>query len=202
MGRIKGKTRQQTEKKILKASIDCLSSHGHRNTTFQSIAKKAGVSAASVCYYFSETEEIFPKTLFLIIEKARQKTVKSLISPKAAIRLKEYLQVSFELFLQDEKETKVYFMLYYFGIFDEKIRRLHAQIKETAVLRIESILELGKTQKVFHLENSLESAISIHNLLVGTLLSSLSITTNPDYNKLQKNVIEESLKIAGYLGKR
>ncbi|MDZ5471430.1 TetR/AcrR family transcriptional regulator [Bacillus sp. 31A1R] len=53
----------ETENNILKAAIECFSQEGFTKTTISSIAKKAGISHATVFLYFSSKEDLFEKAV-------------------------------------------------------------------------------------------------------------------------------------------
>ena len=47
------------KKRILKAALQCFTTHGYAKTTFSDVAKTAGISRASLYSYFTNKEELF-----------------------------------------------------------------------------------------------------------------------------------------------
>jgi AcrR family transcriptional regulator len=180
-----------TKARIVEAATICLGSLGDRGTTFQSIADQCGVSQALVIKYLGSRDNIFPVVLMHWIERARQETERSLLpvgSPTA--RLRDYIRVSIFLFLERVEISKIYMILHYYALVDAKYRLINTQIKDVATKRIAEILEDGVKEGVFTVADAQTTAKTIHNALVGFLLSSVTESKKPSHLDLPRALDE------------
>ena len=139
MGRKKGGSREKTTELIMEATLKCLARTGHKKTTFASIASEAGLSSAIVVQHFKEVENIFPYAFEYFMVGAQEKTADALNLVKLPYeKLREYIAVSFNIVFGSPDGGRVYLMVYYFGIFDQKVKFTHNQVKTIAVNRVES----------------------------------------------------------------
>ena len=199
MGRRPGGTQKKTYDEIMEVTMRCLSEKGHKATTFQIIASEARVSTALVVQHFKEAKSIFPMAFEYFMRNAQKVTAERLVRDgmSARERLTEYIDVSFEL-VTGSPGGKVYLLIYYFGVFEPHSNFIHNQVKTVAVNRVADILSAGIHSGEFKVDEVLLTARSIHDLLVGALLSSFSSEQNRDFNKLKSRVIAHALILAGF----
>jgi AcrR family transcriptional regulator len=170
---------RQREHAILSAS-HCLAHYGERGATFAAIAEHSQMSQASVVKYLKTRENIFPTVLDYWISRARTRTADAInetASPEE--KLRSYLKVSRELFHETRDVSVIILTLHYFAAVNEKYRVINSEIKDVAQKRISSIIEEGIHDGSFKKVNSTVVAKTMHNALMGYLLSSISEIKSP-----------------------
>ena len=83
-------------------------------------------------------------------------------------------------------------MLHYFATFDERYRVVNSQIKAVAQERIAEILKAGVEDRSFRQLDAGLIAKTMHNSLVGYLLSSVTEINKPSDLQLSR-ILEDSL---------
>ncbi len=170
-----GKKGDESRVKIIESATYCLLHLGDRKTTFQSIADHARVSQSLVVKYLINRENIFAVVLDYWIEWAKAKTERALsLSDNPEQQLRNYLKVSMDLFGGKGEFARVYLLLHYFAGVEEKYRIINSQIKKVAVDRIVKIIESGVRTGIFEVEDIQLLAKTIHNNLVGNVLSGIT----------------------------
>jgi AcrR family transcriptional regulator len=190
--------------RVIESASYCLSNFGERGATFQAISDHCQLSQASVVKYLKSRDNIFPMVLEHWISRARQITQEALLevgTPEE--KLRHYFQVSIKLFFERPDINKIYLMLHYFATFDERYRVVNTQIKTVAQDRIAQIIQAGIDDGSFAKANlradakvdaKLDAKLiakTMHNSLVGFLLSSVTEITQPSDLQLAK-VVEDS----------
>lgn len=161
--------------RVIESASYCLSRFGERGTTFQAIAEHCKISQASVVKYLKTRENIFPVVLDHWISRARERTetvVDKDQTPEQ--KLRTYLRVSRELFAETHDVSITILTLHYFAGVNEKYRSINSEIKDVAQKRIAAIIEEGIADGSFNKVNSKLVAKTIHNSLMGYLLSSVT----------------------------
>jgi len=171
----RGKKGQETLERILQAATYCLAHHGERGATFQKIADRCGVSQPLVVHYLRNGDKIFSTVASQIFVQVREKTEKALAPEMSAEdRIKTYLKISFKLFKESPENSRLYLMLHYLANIRDDIRALNSEIKRIAEKRIAGMLSEGVKDGTFEIVNIPLAAKTIHDALVGFLLSSVS----------------------------
>ncbi|MGZ3771767.1 MAG: TetR/AcrR family transcriptional regulator [Bdellovibrio sp.] len=192
---IKGEKRRV---EIIESATYCLLHFGDRKTTFDLIAEHGKVSKALVVRYLKNRENIFPVVLDFWISWARNKTELALGQAETSEqRLRNYIQVSIDLFRESEEFSRVYLLLHYFAGIDERFRVTNSEIKDVALKRISQILIDGRRLGEFNGDEPVEVvAKSIHNNLVGYVLSSITEMHKGFHLKLARVLEEECVSLA------
>ena len=190
-----GKKGDLTRMRILEAATYCFAKYGDRGTTFQRIADRSGVSQPYISKVFGSRDEIFPAVLESFMSKAREKTESQLDTKVlASERLHAYFKISYEIFWQSPEVARIYNTLYYLSSFEKRYRDANSAIKETAVKRILSILEIGILSGEFLVPNPHLTAKIIHNNLIGLLLSMTTEIPKYDGGSLIDELYRQTLK--------
>lgn len=192
MGR-KGDLQKQ---RVIESASYCLTHFGERGTTFQAIAEHCQISQASVVKYLKNRDNIFPTVLEFWITRARSKTEEVLspnVSPEK--KLREYLKVSNDLFHETHEISIIMLTLHYFAGVNEKYRAINSEIKEVAQKRIAAIIEEGIKDGSFKKVNVRLIAKTIHNNLMGYLLSSVTEIKHASDLQLPELMIQSCLKL-------
>ncbi len=191
-----GKKSDLMHHRIIESATYCLLQFGDRKTTFQLIADHCRVSQALVIKHLKTRENIFPVVLDFWIAWARTRTEEALLkagSPEE--RLRNYLRVSVSLFQGTGEFARVYLLLHYFAGVDERYRTINSDIKNVAVARISGILEDGISSGVFRKMNVPLMAKTIHNNLVGNVLSAITEVTQGFHLKLPQMLEDECVEL-------
>jgi AcrR family transcriptional regulator len=166
--------------RVIESASYCLTKFGERGTTFQSIAEHCKISQASVVKYLKSKDNIFPVVLDHWMSRARSITEESLLqagSPEK--KLRHYLRISITLFFEKPDVNRVYLMLHYFASIDERFKVINAEIKGIARKRIGEIINAGIADGSFRKVDVPLLSKTIHNCLVGYLLSSVTEISKP-----------------------
>jgi AcrR family transcriptional regulator len=177
--------------KVIESASYCLTHFGERGATFQAIADHCKISQASVVKYLKTRENIFPTVLDYWITRARSRTqdaVKEDETPEQ--KLRRYLQVSRDLFHETHEVSIVMLTLHYLSGIDEKYRLINSQIKDVAQKRIAGFIDEGMADGSFRKVNSRLVAKTIHNTLMGFLMSSVTEVSHPSDLQLPDIMIE------------
>ena len=190
------KKSEATRQKIIESATYCLLNFGDRKTTFELIAQHCGVSEGLVVKYLKNRDGIFLAVLNHWIEWARQKTEQRLLSAGSPEkRLRNYIQVSVELFKGTGEFARVYLLLHYFAGVDPKYRAINTDIKNVAVARVSKIIEDGITDGSFEKVDVALIAKTIHNNLVGNVLSAITETPQGFHLKLPLKLEDSALEL-------
>ena len=166
--------------KVIESASYCLARFGERGTTFQVISEHSKMSQASVVKYLKSRDNIFPEVLNYWVGRARIATEEALDkSGTGQQKLRNYLKVSRDLFFESHEVSMTILTLQYLAGLEERYRLINSEIKNVAQERIARIIEDGIMDGSFKKTNSTLAAKTIHNSLMGSLLSSLSETKNP-----------------------
>ena len=166
--------------KVIESASYCLVHFGERGMTFQAIAEHCKISQSSVVKYLKSRDNIFPVVLDYWINRARDITAAAIVpeqSPEE--KLKAYLKVSHQVFFERNDVSISFLTLHALAGVDEKYRLLNSQIKEVAQNRVAGFIEEGIKDKSFKKVNTKLVAKTIHNSLMGYLLSSITETSKP-----------------------
>lgn len=154
---------------IIVAAIECLSSVGLENTTFEAIARKIGTRRAHVNYYFPNKEEIFLSAIKYIAATYQSISLSCLKKAEPGDNLLDYyIDGPFTWAKKHPEQLSVMFLLYYLSTFKKEYLEINHQIRKGGVERISYMLR----QQDSKLKKSIsdEMAKSIQNILSGCLL--------------------------------
>ncbi|MDD0852957.1 TetR/AcrR family transcriptional regulator [Halobacteriovorax sp. GB3] len=186
-----GKEPSKGEKKkmeIIQAAIECFSSIGLENTTYQSIAEKIETRRAHVAYHFKEKELIFESSVRYILwtyQKISLGHVKKAKSGREMLHL--YVEAVFEWAKRYPEQVSVMLLLYYQCTLNEKLLTLHDELRSLGEQRIYYIL----SEKVENFPKEKCSLFSkqIQNLTSAAILDSFT-TKSKGLDQAKKETLE------------
>ncbi len=187
-----GKKGESQRLRVIESASYCLTQFGERGATFQAIATHCQLSQASVVKYLKTRDNIFPMVLDHWMSRARKITEESLLqigSPEE--KLRHYLRLQISLFFEKSDVNRVYLMLHYFASIDERFKVMNSQIKTIAQNRIADTITAGIADGSFRKVDAPLVAKTIHNNLVGYLLSSVTEISKPADLQMPK-VLEDT----------
>lgn len=174
---IKGEVQKQ---RVIESASYCLANFGERGTTFQTIAEHCKISQASVVKYLKTRDNIFPVVLDYWITRARGRTEEAIAANSTPEqKLRSYFKVSSDLFHESREVSVIILTLHYFAGISDKYRVVNAQIKDVAQDRLAAIIEEGMKDGSFKKVNAKAVAKTMHNSLMGYLLSSITEPHQP-----------------------
>ena len=182
----------KTQKKVIDAAIKCLTQFGLHQTTFQKIADESNLSQSLVMHYFMKKDDIFPVVWDSIYQEAL-KTTSTRLQTQSSVeyKIREYINVSWELFNQNEALTKIYIQLYFLSSFDDKLKATNSNVKRVAINRIAEIIVEGQKLGAFNKHiNPFSCSKIIHNTLSGFILNGISEFREFDYDTLLREYTE------------
>lgn len=169
-----------SRQRLLDGLLFCLSEYGVEATTFQKVADHCGVSQGLVVKTFKNRDNLLWSAFAAMLTQARESTESALAAEKTATeKLSEYIRVSIEIFTRRKETSRLYLLLYYLSSHDQKYLLFHTQLKEMAVSRIKSILDLGTSGGEFSPCDTEQVAKTLHSSLTGLLMN--SVTEKSDY---------------------
>lgn len=188
-----------SQKRIHESLVVCLGKYGIEQTTFQQVADHCGVSQALVVKTYKNRENMIRSAFVELLEEAKELTKKHVIGPTAINKIKQYASISLEIFQLRKETARLYVLLYYLASFDERYLQLNTLIKETAVERIQQILQEGKASGELS-TSALDSpmqAKAFHSALTGILLNSATEKSTVDPKGLVNTLVDNFLKALG-----
>lgn len=184
----------KTKELLILAAIDCLAEEGLHKVNFYSIGRKAKIAQPLIVYHFKSKENIFPAVWDYLYEKALTETEGKLSQSEDPVeRLKNYIQVSIDIFSKTRAITIIYFQLHFLSVFDEKLKQINTKIKRKAINRIAQILMDGQNKKIFTTFDPYLTAKTIHSSLVGILLNSITEFEDFELQQIVKNFENQTL---------
>jgi AcrR family transcriptional regulator len=184
-----GKKGEAQRLRIIESASYCLTNFGERGATFQAIAEHCQMSQASVVKYLKSRDNIFAEVLNHWIARARRTTEESLAnSGSPEEKLRNYIRISVEIFSASKDFRHIYLMLHYFASIDERYRVINTEIKTVARERVAGILQAGVSDGSFRKIDIPLTAKTIHNSLVGYLISSITEISKPSDLQLPREL--------------
>jgi AcrR family transcriptional regulator len=162
---------ERTRQQIIDAAMKLFLVQGVHRVAFPDIGKAVGIANPTVYKHFPSKEDLLLGCAEVAIERARV-FVDAGIDPhaKAADRLRAYLRTNFEWVHELEPELHVLLAMYYYGLTDDRMRKLHERIDEDSVSRVETLLVQGNPEKFWRVRQTRAVARAIHSQLVGEMI--------------------------------
>ena len=186
---------RQTE--ILEAAGELFKTQGYVNTTIEAIIQQVGIAKGTFYYYFKSKEDILDALVHQMVNQLCEEYKKIADEPEmsAMDKMQEMLRGQNKLSEQEMQLTE--------NLHRPDNRELHERINIEIILKISPIfaqvIEQGKKESVFNVENSLQT---IQFLLAGSqfLLESGLFGWNEEeqmkHNQSLQAIIERSLGAA------
>lgn len=116
-----------TEAKILTAAVEVFCRRGFDGARMQEIADQAGISKASLHYYFRSKEGLFKRAVQVLFSQLINNVISNL-SPKSSIEemIRQLVNSYYEVFLQYRRQAMFFFseMIKYEELLDEIVSAL------------------------------------------------------------------------------
>lgn len=158
---------------IIQATIECLSSIGIDNTTYDSIAKKVGTSRAHIAYYFSDKEQIYLAAIKYILASYQQTVIDNLSDAKSGPdMLTRYVESVFIWAEKNPDQLSVMLLLHYLCSYRDEMVELSHQIIKGGLERLYYIITTKITTNYSEQQASL-IAKTILNLIRGALVGAV-----------------------------
>lgn len=135
---------------LLDAAIESYATLGIDETTFDSIAKAAGVSRPLVQHYFKTKRDVFLLVIRYIRAAFQAKAIEAIRRETEPDRQFEaYVRSTFEWMRERPKHALVWSLFYYYCGLDPEYRTLHTDLVRMGETRITALLEAGRKAGVF-----------------------------------------------------
>ncbi len=140
---------------ILKTAGELFKTQGYGNTTVETIIQKVGIAKGTFYYYFKSKEDILDALVHEMVNKLCEDYQKIAADPErsAMDKMREMLRGENKLSEQENELTE--------NLHRPENRELHERINIEIILRISPIIaqviEQGKKESVFNVENSLQT---------------------------------------------
>ncbi len=159
---------------IIQATIDCLSTMGIDNTTYDAIAKKVGTSRAHIAYYFSDKEQIYLAAIKYILAAYQQTVIDNLSEAKSGRdMLERYIESVFIWAQKYPDQLSVMLLLYYLCSYRDEMIELNHQIRKGGYERLYYILTT-KLNKRYSEKKATTLARAILSLITGSIIDSVA----------------------------
>lgn len=148
---------------ILEAAGELFKNQGYVNTTVEAIIQQVGVAKGTFYYYFKSKEDILDALVHEIVDQLCEEYKKVADDPKMSVmdKMRQMLRGENQL---SEKESELMEDLH-----RPENRELHERINVEIIIKISpvfaQVIEQGKKESVFNVENSLET---VQFLLAGS----------------------------------
>lgn len=179
---------------ILSAAEELFKNQGYVNTTVEAIIQQVGVAKGTFYYYFKSKEDILDALVHAMVDQFREDYKKIADNPKlsAMDKMRQMLRGQNQISKTESKLME--------NLHRPANRELHERINIEIIIKISpvfaQVIEQGKTEAVFNVENPLET---VQFLLAGSqfLLESALFKWNPEEEMKRKlsmqAIIERSL---------
>jgi AcrR family transcriptional regulator len=148
---------------ILEAAGELFKNQGYANTTVEAIIKQVGIAKGTFYYYFKAKDDILDALVEMMIDQICEEFKQIVDSPDMSImdKVRRMLRGQNQF---SEKESVLMESLHH-----PDNRELHERINTEIVIKISPIftevIEQGKRESIFHVENTLET---VQFLLAGS----------------------------------
>jgi AcrR family transcriptional regulator len=160
---------------LLESTIQCLSRKGFDGITLEMIARESAVTRPLIKHYFDDLQELkvfsikYIRLLFQTLAVDEMKKAKN-----PAEMLGAYIDSCFRWVSNHRSHSLVWLAFMHRCAHNSEMRQLNTEAVDTGNERIETLLELGKSQSVFHFDLANETAKMIQVLITGALITFVS----------------------------
>ena len=160
-----------TKEKLLILALKYYLKEGAHNTTFQQLANDLGISQAAIYKHYRSRNELLVAAIKYAADKGRDHLLSTEKENEQALnRLKNHLNQNLEFCIDEPIYAIAVITLHYFAACVPEVKKLHEEINERRINRIETYIahatHEGKLSKI----NVSESAAMIHSLLMGEMI--------------------------------
>ena len=143
--KLKPKTSDVRQVKILQAVISILARDGVDELTFERIGKKTGMARSHVVYYFKDREELIESAMKFVALTAQEIIVEKLKDGSGDWKdiLRHYIESNFDWISENPDHAAIFYLMYYRAAVKPRYRKLHLEFRTAGAKRIEAFLRLS-----------------------------------------------------------
>ena len=159
---------------IIQAAIECLTTLGLENTTYEALAQKIGTRRAHIAYHFRDKNDIFIAAVKYTLATFQQITFDSIDTDSSGREmLFQYLESTFEWAITHPRQVAIMLLLYYQAQLHPHYRVLHHKIRHGGHERLKYILQ-KKFNPPYSAPKAAMLAKTIQNIASGFMLDSVT----------------------------
>ncbi len=176
-----------TEEKILAAAVDVFCDRGFDGARMQEIADRAGISKASLHYYFRSKEGLFKRAVQVLFSQIINNVV-SHVKPESSIEemIEQLVGTYYDVFTQYRRQTLFFFseMIKYEDLLDEIIAGLPRQkIIEGIAGKFERERQLGNIVDIEPIDLLVNIiALCMYPVIAGPLLKRMFSMSDVEFS--------------------
>lgn len=180
--KLKPKTSDVRQVKILQAVISICARDGVDELTFERIGKKTGMARSHVVYYFKDREELIESAMRFVAMTAQEIIVGKVKDGTGDWKdiLKHYIESNFEWIEENPDHAAIFFLLYYRAAVKSRYRKLHYEFRNAGAKRIQAFLKLSPLNEKLIAPMSL----AIQGMITGALID--ATTTTDDRSRISQ----------------
>lgn len=152
----------------MRATLDCISSDGLFNTTFESIGQKIGIGKSHVLYYYPDLEDLLLAALAYAYRTGQDIVTEFMASHTKATLLDRYIDGAFHWIATHPSHGSAAALLLYQATLSGKYRKLQQEVRAIGLERIAGMVSHEKPR--WKKARVRESAEAIHALVLGSLV--------------------------------
>lgn len=188
----------KSKERIIKTALDLCLSQGAHNLTFQGIANILGISQAAMYKHYQNKEDLLAESIAWAAREG-QKFFKESTPEKLSAReeLKAHIRLNLEFVAIKRNLGVAVIMMHYFASGNAKILKLHEEINQIRITRLQKWLYQIEKQEGLDFEDIFFLSEMIHSLLIGEMIKAFHWPNNPEIQERHKKLwahIESLLK--------
>ena len=162
---------EETKLRIVKTALDCFYEVGLTETTFKMISERSGLTQPGIYAYFRDKNSLLLSCSAYAIERGREFVGAELSKESDAKNvLKTYLKMNLKWAFEDRKVIHSLIAMYYFGATHPPLQKLHWDIDQNSITRIEGFLLAGNREHCWKIRDPKKTAREIHSAMVGEMI--------------------------------
>lgn len=179
-----------TKEKLHLHALDAYLKDGAHNTTFQSLARELGISQAAIYKYYRSKDELLVGAISYAAEKGRRFLLQDENHKlEALMRFKAHVKNNLNFCIEAPLLSVAVITLHYFAICIPEVKKLHEEINNTRIKRIENyILQCIHEKSVPKDIDIKTTAEQIHSLLLGEMVKTFIWPKEVSLNVRSKNL--------------
>lgn len=187
---------QQTQIKIIQATIHLIARDGIQSITFEQVATAAKVSRPLVLRYFGTYEELVYQVARYIRAHFQQFVLGKMTDRRSVIvQITAYVDATFDWIDELPEHAAVWLLFYYECVRNRRFRKLNSELVEMGHARIQALLTLGGESRELKPGGD---AKALQIFLTGALVSCL--TEDSDRKNMRRFTRRACLEFAGASG--
>jgi AcrR family transcriptional regulator len=189
---------ERTKFAIVQATIEVYAAHGREGTTYERIAKSAGISRPLVQKYFPDREELFDLAMKFIRGNLQGIALKALGethgSPEG--ELEAYVRSVFGWFVSHPSHARTMLGVICHAAHSRVHRASNTELADMGHERIATLLARLPANKGAKAKDLQERAKVIQNIIVGSFVCVLTEDLSLPFARLEERTVETCLAVA------